>query len=72
MESIIAEILANAAFRAIIEDVAIEVVSRLLHRRATDPNFLAQSDTAFSALASARTPEELTNAQSNLRVLLAR
>lgn len=68
---VIAELLANSAFRLLVENIAIQVIADLFHRRAANPDFLAQSDAAFRDLAQAKTPEEQLIAQNAIRVLMA-
>lgn len=71
LEAILSALAASPAFRAIVKGFAIEVVAELLHRRATDPDFLAHSDATFVAISAAKTPEDLTRAQNALRSLLS-
>ncbi len=71
MEEVLELVLSSPAVRAFVADVAISVVAGLLRKRATDPAFLAESDKAFDALSTAKTPEELTNAQNLIRTLMS-
>lgn len=71
MTELIAAALADPAIRAEIEKIALEAVALLLHRRATDPDFLEKSDAVNASLAGAKTPEDLTNAQKALQSLMA-
>lgn len=47
-----------------------EIIGDVLHRRAVDPAYLAQSDTAFASLRNARNEDEKKAAQDALTVLL--
>lgn len=71
MPEIIAGLLADAAFRLFVEELTLKAVAQVFHRRASDPNYLALSDSIFVQLANAKTDEEQLNAQKALKSLLA-
>ncbi len=73
-EVIIAAVIAalkDPTIRGEIEKLVFGAVALVLHRSATDPNFLANADAAFAARDAAKTPEELVSAQQALQKLLA-
>lgn len=72
MEEILAGLVASPAFRALIEGIAVKVVADIFHRRAADPNFLAESDSLFVALGAAKTPEDKLNAEKALQDLYSK
>jgi hypothetical protein len=69
MAEIIEAILASPVVKAMIEGICVKIISDLLHRRATDPDFLTQSDAVFAAISAANSPEALTLAQKDLAAL---
>lgn len=71
MPEILLALIGNAEFRALVEGVAVKVVAEIFHRRAIDPAYLAKSDAAFAAHASATTDEEKQNALKGLQSLFA-
>lgn len=68
---VVALLLANPEFRSLVESLAVKVVAEIFHRRAVDPAYLAKSDAAFAAHASATTDEEKQNALKGLQSLFA-
>lgn len=64
-------LLSSPAFRALVEGIALKFISEILHRRSVDPQFLKDSDVAFSSLMTAKTDEELTDAQNQVRRLMS-
>lgn len=65
-------VLSSPAVRALIEGIALKLIVEILHRRSVDPNFLAESDSAFANLREAKNDEELANAQDQIRRLMGR
>lgn len=71
MGEIVAAVLSDASVRTFVEGVAIKIISDIFHRRSMDPNFLANSDAAFSALAAAKTDEDQLSAIQSIQALIA-
>jgi hypothetical protein len=72
---VISALLENEAFRGLVEGIALKVamavVGDILHRRASDPDFLNRSDAVFSQLSNAKTDQEKQDAQTALSTLMS-
>lgn len=72
---ILSALLSNPELRDLIESVALKVatgvVADILHRRATDPDFLGKSDQVFSQVSQAQTDQEKQDAQAALAALMS-
>lgn len=71
MDEIVTSLLANPNFRMLIEDIVVRVVAEILHRRASDPEYLAKSDSAFELLSNASTDQEKIDAHLAIAALIA-
>lgn len=71
MKEIIEAVLSSPDMRAFIEELVLKIVGEILHRRATDPAFLAHSDASFAALRTAKTEEEKKNALKEIQGIIA-
>ncbi len=70
MEELIFALLANPAFRTVVEDVAMKIFADVFHRVKSDPAFAAQFDAATAQLSAAKTPEDQIHAQNAIRLLM--
>jgi hypothetical protein len=68
---IIEAVCASPIVKAFIEGLCIKIVADLLHRRATDPNFLIKSDAAFASISAAKTSEDQIASQKALAALMS-
>lgn len=71
MIEILEAILTDPIFRTVVENIAVKIIADICHRRTVDPAFLDSSNKAFAALNSAKTDEELVDAQNAIRVLMS-
>lgn len=69
MDALITALLSNAAFRTLLEGVAIKVLGEFFHRRVLDPAFLQSSDAALGQYFAAKTDEDKANALAAIRAL---
>lgn len=72
LPEIIEALLSSPAFRVLVEDMTLAIISDVFHRRRADPEFQKASDAAFEQLAAAKTSDETKDAQNALRALMAR
>lgn len=70
MPALILAILAMPEVRSFVEEIALKLIADILHRRQTDPEFLAKSDAIFAGLGTAKTEEEKANALRSIQTFL--
>lgn len=64
-------LLSNETLMKFFGDIILELIGKLIHKRATDSSFKVASDSLFARMAEAKTPADRKALQEELRKLMA-
>lgn len=72
LKAVLEAAVGSPVVKSFLEETAIKIVAEVFHRRSIDPQYLADSDSAFRQWGTATTEEEKDAALANLVGLLNR